>query len=648
MNLILIDKIINELTDEINERRVIIFFLGCQTVLIEQCNNIDIEKYVEFFCKKISETTNYYLIINFLNLLTQNIIDPKIKENIAKKNIIVNLNACVYNLNNLLNKNSIYLITNRIQACDYNYISNISYKLLLENVKNNPIKHFNIERLVVGWTNSQFKEYAIEQAKHYNYYKPCTYKARDEFIDVVIISRHFYGTKPSGQLLNMFLNYSNNDKKIRYTLIQLGNFNNDEVHNNLKKHAYKFFCFKYKEDCIYYLKLFKPDIIVEVMGLMNDHLLDIISLKLAPIQISWLAYPGTLGMEAIDYIIADKYVIPETQKQYYVENVITLPECYQINDDTINITEFNCKKHDELKKQYTIIGFMNHTYKVDLKTLDIWCRAFLRCNNSKIMLLNMNKESINNIIYYMKIKYNIDSSNIIISPTIEKKKHLSRIQKYTDFCIDSVICNGHTTTTDILLAGIPLLTMTTPTFSGQVSESLINNINCNELISYNEDDYISNIVKMANDKDYREKITDKVRYSVRKYNSLNTRRYCQHFTSALHIAYENYNNKKSFNVPLIDEYFTNDVCIDNEYIFNINNIYTTIKIMFGNELELLLYKQEMWKNKVLSTHKFDIYNTKLEFKLIKTDNSVNIYLNNVLIDCINNFKQIKSNNDFVL
>lgn len=649
MDLTIINRIIDELNNDINERKSILLFLSVKKYFLEHHDKINnIMFYIKFFYKQLSNATQYKILNNFLLAMTKTNINEQLKKQILFQSIVVELNNCSYKNIRLLNKYSLQTITHKIQICDYDYISNINYNVLLREVKKEPIKHFNIERLVLGWTNAQFKEYAIEQSKNYDYFKEAPqHKKRNEFIDIIVVSRHFYG-KPSGQLLKLFFNYKDIIKNIRFTLIQLGSFRDDDTHKNLKNHAYKFYNFNFKEECIDCIKKSQPDIIIEVMGLMNNHLLDIISLRLAPIQISWLAYPGTCGMESIDYIISDKYVIPNDQRIHYCEKVLEMPECYQINDDLIEISEnYTIPKMEEIKKNFTIIGFMNHTYKVDIQTINIWCQAFKKCKDTKFLMINMNNTSIGNILNYCKKHYGIERDFFIILPAINKNNHLARIHKYTDFCIDSIICNGHTTTTDILLTGTPLLTMTTPTFSGQVSESLLKNIHCDELVSYNKEDYINNIVNMANNHEYREKMIEKVHYSIRKHNILNSRRYCQHLVEGIIMAYNLNQNKQHIDIPMIEEYFTlNDNSVRS---FKIPNKYSTLKIIFGDdELELLMYKHELWKNKKLTYHDIDIYK-EVVFSLKENGDLLDVYLNSNIVGSIRKeLNKIKCNNDFII
>ena len=247
---------------------------------------------------------------------------------------------------------------------------------------------FNLDRLAIPLTNQQLLTLAVTEAKHYNrlnksveHKRIKNKRIKNKRIKVAYISPDFYG-RPTGFLMKKFFKYHNSEDFDVYIFCRFY-YKNDHVHQEIKKYHPKIFYFVYTSviDIVHTIQHFKIDILVDIMGLMSNHNLSLLSYHAAPVQITWLAYPGTLGSKHVDYNIADKIVIPPEERQYYSEKIIYMPECYQLNDDSlyadINIMDKLKPQEENLPSdwnKYFILGHMNMNYKIDFISWNMWIK----------------------------------------------------------------------------------------------------------------------------------------------------------------------------------------------------------------------------------------------------------------------------------
>ena len=238
------------------------------------------------------------------------------------------------------------------------------------------------------------------------------------------------------------------------------------------------------------------DIAIDRMGYVSGNRMDIFSYRVAPIQIHYLAYPGTLGTDCIDYLIADQIIIPREYEKFYTEKIIRMPSCYQCNDNTKEI----CKEHIS-RKEFNLPekGFIFTCFcannKITPKEFDIWIRLLKKIKGSVLWLYKSNQYSENNLTYEAE-KRNIDPKRIIFAHKLPLKKHLAR-HSLGGLGLDTFNYNGHTTTSDALWAGLPVLTKIGESFAARVSASILNSLGMPELITYTEEEYEEKALYLA-------------------------------------------------------------------------------------------------------------------------------------------------------
>ncbi len=238
------------------------------------------------------------------------------------------------------------------------------------------------------------------------------------------------------------------------------------------------------------------DIAIDRMGYVTGNRINIFSYRVAQIQIHYLAYPGTLGADCIDYLIADKIVIPKGYEKFYTEKIIRMPNCYQCNDNTKEICkEPISRKEFNLPEKGFIFTCFCANNKITPKEFDIWIRLLKKIKGSVLWLYKSNQYSENNLTYEAE-KRNIDPKRIIFAHKLPLKKHLAR-HSLGSLGLDTFNYNGHTTTSDALWAGLPVLTKIGESFAARVSASILNSLGMPELITYTEEEYEEKALYLA-------------------------------------------------------------------------------------------------------------------------------------------------------
>jgi predicted O-linked N-acetylglucosamine transferase (SPINDLY family) len=253
------------------------------------------------------------------------------------------------------------------------------------------------------------------------------------------------------------------------------------------------------------------DIAIDLKGFTTDNRLDIFAYRAAPIQVSYIGYPGTLGADYIDYIIADKTLIPESAQKFYTEKIIYLPHSYQVNDRQRKIAD-KVFTREELGLPAKDAGFVfccfNNNYKITPTTFDGWMRILQHVPKSVLWLLGDNPQAIENLRKEAQQR-GIDTNRLVFAPRMPLTEHLAR-HRAADLFIDTLPCNAHTTTSDALWAGLPVLTCMGESFAARVAASLLNAIELPELITTTQVDYEKLAIELALNPDKLQRIREKL------------------------------------------------------------------------------------------------------------------------------------------
>ncbi|WP_413677349.1 tetratricopeptide repeat protein [Prochlorococcus sp. MIT 0916] len=244
----------------------------------------------------------------------------------------------------------------------------------------------------------------------------------------------------------------------------------------------------------------KLDIAVDLMGYTQYNRMPIFSYRMAPIQINYIGFLGSVGSDAIDYIIADKVIIPKENEKFYSEKIIRMPNCFQCNDNKIEISKESIFRRDfNLPDQGFVFTCFNNNYKITKKEFNIWMNLLIKIEGSVLWLIKSNQWSINNL-YKEARKRKVDPDRLIFAEKLPLEKHLAR-HSLGDLALDTFNCNGGTTTSDALLAGLPVLTKIGQSFIARVSASLLTSIGLPELITYSDSEYEEKALYIAQNPD---------------------------------------------------------------------------------------------------------------------------------------------------
>jgi protein O-GlcNAc transferase len=240
------------------------------------------------------------------------------------------------------------------------------------------------------------------------------------------------------------------------------------------------------------------DIAVDLKGYTQNCRPEIFAHRPAPIQVSYLGYPGTLAASYIDYIIADRIVIPEQSRRFYEERVVYLSNSYQVNDRTRRIAD---RAFSRAELGLPPLGFVfccfNSAYKITPRVFDSWMRIMRRVEGSVLWLLKDSDTAANNLRKEAQAR-GVNEARVIFAERMPLVDHLAR-HRAADLFLDTLPCNAHTTTSDALWAGLPVLTRAGESFAARVAASLLNAVGLSELITTTVEQYEAIAVALATD-----------------------------------------------------------------------------------------------------------------------------------------------------
>ncbi len=280
------------------------------------------------------------------------------------------------------------------------------------------------------------------------------------------------------------------------------------------------------------LREMEVDILVDMAGYTADSRTDLFAFRPAPVQVNYLGYSSTLGLDYFDYIVADRHIIPESFRDAYAEKVVYLPETYLPTDSELDFQAVKTTRKDHgLPEDSFVFCSFNHDYKISQAMFTIWMRLLKSVPASVLWLMKLNESAERNL-RQEAAKHGITENRIIFAsrvPAIED--HLARYQ-LADLFLDTFPCNAHSTTSDVLRAGLPMVTCRGRAFAARVAGGLLELVGLPELITENYEDYEKLALKLATDREFLTNCKNRLAANLEQLQPFSTDRYCRHLEAA--------------------------------------------------------------------------------------------------------------------
>jgi predicted O-linked N-acetylglucosamine transferase (SPINDLY family) len=288
------------------------------------------------------------------------------------------------------------------------------------------------------------------------------------------------------------------------------------------------------------MRSMEVDIAIDLGGYTSDTRTDVFAYRPAPVQVNYLGYPGTMGTDYYDYILADKQVIPTEQQRFYTERVAYLPDAYLPTDRSVQISERTPTRAEcGLPEDAFVFCSFSHDYKITPPLFDIWMRLLNKVPGSVLWLMargdlaqrNLRKEA---------AARGVDPQRLVFAgrvPLVED--HLARYRQ-ADLFLDTHPYNAHTTAADALMAGLPVLTYMGQAFPARVAGSLLTALGVPELITHSQAAYEAKAIELAAQPDQLQSVKAQVAACIATQALFDTKAFCQHLEATYFAMWRQY------------------------------------------------------------------------------------------------------------
>lgn len=249
------------------------------------------------------------------------------------------------------------------------------------------------------------------------------------------------------------------------------------------------------EETAHLLREMEVDVAIDLKGYTTGARPEILSYRPAPVQVSYLGFPGTMAAPFIDYIVADRWVLPEAHRPYYAEQVVYLPDTYQVNDAARAIGRSPARAEAGLQDNTFVFCCFNNSYKILPPVFAVWMKLLRDIPQSVLWLLEDSGEAKRRLQHAAQAS-GVDPARLVFAPRVAPAEHLAR-HRLADLFLDTLPYNAHTTASDALWAGLPVLTCAGHAFAGRVAGSLLRAVGLPELVTQSLHDYETLAFKLA-------------------------------------------------------------------------------------------------------------------------------------------------------
>jgi len=273
------------------------------------------------------------------------------------------------------------------------------------------------------------------------------------------------------------------------------------------------------------------DVAVDLKGHTLNSRAGIFAARAAPIQINFLGYPGTMGAPFIDYIVADETVIPARFEDGYSEKVLRIPGCYQPNDRARAVNYVGTKTDLGVAPDSFVFCSFNSIYKITPEIFSAWMLILSRVPSSVLWLLTDNEAAKKNLLREAAAR-GVEADRLVFARSMPSAEHLSRY-RFADLFLDTWPCGAHTTASDALRMGCPIVTMIGESFASRVAASLLIDLRLEDLVVDNVGDYVNLAVDLATCPDRFARVKDRLKEQLHDAPVFNGQEFARKFEAVV-------------------------------------------------------------------------------------------------------------------
>jgi predicted O-linked N-acetylglucosamine transferase (SPINDLY family) len=279
------------------------------------------------------------------------------------------------------------------------------------------------------------------------------------------------------------------------------------------------------------------DILVDLKGYTAGARPQILALRPSRIQVSYLGYPGTMGTDFVDFILADPFVVPRGQQPYFTERIVHLADCYQVNDNARPISpRIPSRAECGLPEAGFVFCCFSTASKITKTVFDIWMRLLAATEGSVLWLLASNARAEANLLREAEVR-GIPAGRLIFAPELPNPDHLARFQ-IADLFLDTLPYNAHTLASDALWGGCPVLTCSGEAFPSRVAGGLLRAVGLPELVTNSLGDYEALALRLASDQDRLHGLRERLRQNRLTFPLFDSRRFARNLEDAYAAMWE--------------------------------------------------------------------------------------------------------------
>ena len=431
----------------------------------------------------------------------------------------------------------LYLLNN---ICDWSELEQVKHELPQLGISTPPVRPFDLstmedhpERQLIRASRYVSKTYSVDPIP-----LPAKPKSKPDKIRIGYFSADFHEHPVSHQIAKVLASHDRSK-------IEVYAYSFKQADDNMRKRIigavdhFKDVTNMSDRDVALLARDDNIDIAIDLMGYTKNARTNIFAFRAAPIQINFHGFPATMGANFIDYIIADPTTIPNRLRHHYREKIIYLPHTYMPTDNTREISNRPMTRQEmELPEDGFVFCCFNNNYKITPREFDIWMRLLLKVENSVLWLSKSNQWAKSNLQKEARLR-GIDPSRLVFTKWVTRQDHLAR-HRLADLFLDTFNFNAHSTASDALWAGLPVVTRIGEQFVARVAASLLTAIGLPELIVKTDQEYEALALELATNQSILESIAKKLEKNRRSEPLFKTETYTQNLDQAFEQAYTHY------------------------------------------------------------------------------------------------------------